>query len=177
LVQLRAKDLAVQAFLNLAQKALRITQPAGIPLLVNDNVEIALLSGAQGVHLGQTDMAYAQARSLLGPKAIIGLSLEDRNQWPQALQPSLDYVAASPVFSTPTKTDTAPALGLEGLAYLVAKSPIPVAAIGGISMENIGSIAKAGARWAAVVSAICAAPDPRAATAALAQAFSEGTKA
>lgn len=170
-VQLRAKGWADADIARLASAMLRITRPAGVPLLVNDSVEATRLVGADGVHIGQSDAAYADARRILGPEALIGLSLESLDQWEQALQPGLDYVAASPVFSTPTKQDTAPELGLDGLVYLAAHSPVPVVAIGGIHVGNVGAIARHGGHAAAVVSAICLAEDPKAAAQALVQAF------
>lgn len=170
-VQLRAKGWLDAEIARLAEAMLRITRPAGVPLLVNDSVEAARVTGADGVHIGQSDAAYAEARRILGPNALIGLSLERLDQWEQALQPGLSYVAASPVFSTPTKQDTAPALGLEGLAYLVACCPVPVVAIGGIHEGNVGAIARHGGHAAAVVSAICLAKNPKTAAETLVKAF------
>jgi thiamine-phosphate pyrophosphorylase len=173
-VQLRAKGWETAPFLDLAKQALVITRLAGVPLIINDNVRVALKAGADGVHLGQSDMPVHQARELLGPNSIIGLSLERKSEWPQAHTPEIDYVAASPVFSTQTKLDVAEGIGIDGLMRLVQYSPIPVAAIGGISEQNIGAIAGVGATWAAVVSAICLASDPAMATRTLSAAFEAG---
>ncbi len=173
-VQVRAKGWAERDLAQLCRAALQITEPAGVPLIVNDSVATALTIGAQGVHLGQSDMPYAEARTLLGPKALIGISLEHLGQIQQASAPGLDYVAASPVFATPTKADTAPALGLDGLRHMVKLAGVPVVAIGGIQLSNAQAVAEAGAHALAVVSAICLAPDPRAATEALCQAFELG---
>jgi len=170
-VQLRAKGWSDADIADLAADMLLLTRPAGVPLLINDSVTAARLSGADGVHVGQSDAAYPEARRILGPEALIGLSLERLDQWEQALQPGLSYVAASPVFATPTKTDTSPALGLEGLRYLADRSPVPVVAIGGIHAGNVGEIARHGGHAAAVVSAICLAADPKTATEALVQAY------
>lgn len=172
-VQLRAKRWSDTDITRLATSMLRLTRPAGIPLLINDSVEAALASGADGVHVGQSDAAYDDVRRILGPEALIGLSVENLDQWEQALQPGLSYVAASPVFSTPTKTDTSPALGLEGLRYLADRSPIPVVAIGGIHTDNVADIARYGGHAAAVISAICLADNPRLATEILVKAFDQ----
>jgi thiamine-phosphate pyrophosphorylase len=170
-VQLRAKALSLAQFTALAREVQGLTQAAGIPLIINDAWEVALAIGADGLHIGQGDLPYQEARACLGNTAIIGLSVEHLNQVEQAFYPGLDYVAASPVFSTPTKTDTAPALGVKGLSFLVDHSPIPVVAIGGINLTNVGEIARYGGHAAAVVSAICAADDPLSATRDLVNTF------
>jgi thiamine-phosphate pyrophosphorylase len=172
-VQIRAKGAAVGDLIDLCQSALALTRQAGVPLIVNDSLDAALASGADGLHIGQSDMPYAQARALLGPDAIIGLSLEALDQIDQAYLPGLSYVAASPVFATPTKTDIAKPLGLDGLLAMVRQSPVPVVAIGGINLRTIGDVARQGAHCAAIVSAICQASDPAAATEALALAFAQ----
>jgi thiamine-phosphate pyrophosphorylase len=170
-VQIRAKQFTLDELTSLCNRTLAITRPAGVPLIVNDSVEAALASGAEGLHIGQGDRSYAEARALLGPDAIIGLSLEAVEQVTQSRQSGLNYVAASPVCATPTKKDTAPALGLDGLQYIAANSPIPVVAIGGITLTNIQAIRQHGAHAAAIVSAICLAADPKEATGALKKAF------
>jgi len=170
-VQIRAKQFTLDELTNLCYRALAITRPANVPLIINDSVEAALATGADGLHIGQGDRSYLEARALLGPDAIIGLSLEAVEQVTQSRQSGLNYVAASPVFATPTKTDTAPALGLDGLQYIAANSPIPVVAIGGITLANIQAIRQHGAHAAAIVSAICLAADPKEASEALSNAF------
>lgn len=165
-VQLRQKDLDTRAFLAEAHALKRLLTPLGVPLIINDRVDIALACGAEGVHLGQSDMPVADARSLL-PHAIIGLSVE-RMADVQANLP-VDYLGVSPVFATPTKLDTKTPWGLDGLARLRASTRLPLVAIGGINAENAHSVREAGADGIAVVRAICAAPDPEAAARALAK--------
>ena len=166
-VQLREKECSTRAFIQLAEQLLPHLRAAGVPLIINDRVDVALAVGADGVHVGQSDMPAAQARKLLGPERLLGLSLEYKDQFYDPDITLVDYVAASPVFATPTKTDTAPPWGLEGLRALCRVSPKPVVAIGGINLDNAAAVRQAGAAGLAVVSALCAAPDPEAAARAL----------
>ncbi|MDI6725590.1 MAG: thiamine phosphate synthase [Smithellaceae bacterium] len=159
-VQLREKDGTTREFLLLALRLLTILRPAGVPLIINDRLDVAIAAGADGVHLGQSDLPYREARSILGPEAIIGLSVETLEQAREAEEWDIDYLAASPVFSTPTKTDTGPAWGLAGLFSLRKLTRHPLVAIGGINRTNAASVLQAGADGIAVVSALCAAPDP-----------------
>lgn len=171
-VQLREKDISSRQFVELARAVVGVMQGSGVPLIINDRADIAQIVGAQGLHIGQSDIDYADARRLLGPQAIIGLSIESPEQLIQcSAMPGLDYVAASPVFSTHTKQDTAPALGLAGLAAMRAATTLPIVAIGGINSSNIAQVVAAGANSVAVVSAICSAPDPAAAVRALSLCF------
>jgi thiamine-phosphate pyrophosphorylase len=119
--------------------------------------------GAKGVHIGQEDMPYEIVRKLMGQKAIIGLSVETWEDVVASQKLDVSYIGVSPVFATPTKTDTKDAWGLEGLAKIKAFSRHPLVAIGGINESNVREVVKAGADCVAVVSAICAAPDPEAA--------------
>ena len=166
-VQLREKECSTRTFIQLAEQLLPHLRTAGVPLIINDRVDVALAVGADGVHVGQSDMPAAQARKLLGPERFLGLSLEYKDQFYDSDITLVDYVAASPVFATPTKTDTAPPWGLEGLRALCHVSPKPVVAIGGINVSNATAVRQAGAAGLAVVSALCAAPDPEAAARAL----------
>ena len=166
-VQLREKECSTRTFIQLAEQLLPHLRTAGVPLIITDRVDVALAVGADGVHVGQSDMPAAQARKLLGPERFLGLSLEYKDQFYDSDITLVDYVAASPVFATPTKTDTAPPWGLEGLRALCHVSPKPVVAIGGINVSNATAVRQAGAAGLAVVSALCAAPDPEAAARAL----------
>lgn len=158
-VQLREKECSSREFYTLALGIKKILPPK-IPLLINDRLDIALASGASGVHLGQTDLPVEIARKLCRPEAILGLSVENLDQLKKAIRLPVDYLAISPVFLTPTKTDTGPAWGLEGLAQARKMTRLPLVAIGGINESNVASVIEAGADGVAVVSAICAAPDP-----------------
>ena len=137
-----------------------IMAPFNIPLTINDRLDVALAVGADGVHLGQEDMPYKTARQLMGPKAIIGLSVETWEDVEQAQELDCDYLGVSPVFATPTKQDTKAPWGLEGLAKIRAFSRHSLVGIGGIHKGNAEAVVMAGADSIAVISAICASPDP-----------------
>ncbi len=160
IVQLREKDAPLRDFIDLGRRVLDIVRPRRIPLLINDRVDVALAVCADGVHLGQSDMAPADARRLLGRKAIIGLTVETMAQARAAERLEVDYLGVSPIFPTPTKTDTGPAWGMEGLRKLRSVVSKRLVAIGGINGTNAASALEAGADGIAVVSAICAAPNP-----------------
>lgn len=159
-VQLREKNCSSREFIELGRALKRLLDPLRIPLIVNDRVDVALAVCADGVHIGQQDMDCASARRLLGPDAVIGLSIETVEQARAAVSLDLDYLGVGPVFPTATKLDAAPALGLTGLAEARAISVRPIIAIGGISLANTRLVMEAGAVGIAVVSAICAAADP-----------------
>ncbi|MCX8160727.1 MAG: thiamine phosphate synthase [Candidatus Saccharicenans sp.] len=158
-VQLREKDCSSREFLQLAL-ALKKILPAEIPLIINDRLDVALAAEAAGVHLGQSDLPVKVARKYLGRRAIIGLSVENLEQLEEAKDLPVDYLAISPVFATPTKTDAGPAWGLAGLARARSLTSLPLVAIGGLNENNVAEVIRAGADGVAVVSAICAAPDP-----------------
>jgi thiamine-phosphate pyrophosphorylase len=170
-VQLREKTASFREFLHQALALKPILASAGVPLIINDRVDIALAAGADGVHLGQTDMPYETARRLLGPSAVIGLSVETREDVQAAQDLDVDYLGVSPIFATPTKTDTKTPWGLEGLAEIRAYSRHPLVAIGGLNAANAPKIIQAGADAVAVVSAICSARDPYAAARELVHCF------
>ena len=163
MVQLREKEADTRDFVALGLKLKELLTPLGIPLLINDRIDVALAVDADGVHIGQSDMPYAIARRLLGPDRIIGLSVETMDEVAEANALDVDYVAVSPVYGTPTKTDTAEPFGLEGLRKAAALSRHPVVAIGGMNERTAADVFAAGADGIAVVSAICSAPDPCAA--------------
>ena len=161
MVQLREKDAPTGEFVALAKGLKALLAPLGVPLIINDRVDVALAADADGVHIGQSDMAYADARRLLGPDKIIGLSVENFHDLEVANGLDVDYIGISPVYGTPTKTDTAQPFGLEGLRRAVEMSAHPTVAIGGMNAQTIGEVIAAGADGVAVVSAICSAPSPR----------------
>lgn len=163
MVQLREKDIDTRTFIEEALELKALLGPLGVPLIINDRVDVALASDADGVHIGQSGMPYAIARRLLGPDRIIGLSVENMDQVAQADALDVDYIGVSPVFATPTKTDTARPFGLEGLREAVKLSHHPTVAIGGMNALTAADVMAAGTDGIAVVSAIIAAPDPRAA--------------
>ena len=159
-VQLREKELPARDFIDEAREIKKILELYHIPLIINDCVEVALACDAAGVHLGQSDMPYSEARKALGEKAIIGLSVETWPDVEEAEKLNVSYIAASPVFATPTKTDTKKPWGLAGLQRIKNFSRHPVVAIGGINENNISDSIGAGADCIAVVSAICSADNP-----------------
>ena len=166
-VQLREKQLGTREFLAQALILKALLAPQGIPLVINDRVDIALACGADGVHLGQNDLPADEARKLLPPGVFIGWSVESMDDVQQSAALPVDYLGVSPIFSTPTKTDTKDPWGLEGLAVVRAATPLPLVAIGGVHTGNGRDVLRAGADGLAVVSALCAADDPQAAAAAL----------
>jgi thiamine-phosphate pyrophosphorylase len=163
-VQLREKSAATRAFIEEARRIKELMAPFRVPLIINDRLDVALAVGADGVHVGQDDMPYPIARKLLGPKAIIGLSVETWADVEQAETLDVDYLGVSPVFATPTKTDIKEPWGLGGLARIRAFSRHPLVAIGGLNASNAEAVIMAGADGVAVVSAICSSPDPYAAS-------------
>ena len=144
----------------LGQRLKTILREFQVPLIINDRIDVALAIQADGVHLGQTDMPYAIARQLLGPDKIIGLSVENFEQIKETNRLDIDYIGISPIFSTPTKTDTAAPFGLEGTAKAVQLSVHPTVAIGGIHLDNVERVMATGVNGVAVVSCICSAADP-----------------
>lgn len=170
-VQLREKEASTQEFVELGRMLMAELKGGAVPLIINDRIDVALAIEADGVHLGQSDMPYAIARQLLGPKALIGLSVESVADARAAEQLDVAYLGLSPVFATTTKSDLQPALGLAGIREIRATSRHRLVAIGGIHAGNTGAILAAGADGVAVVSAICAADDPQQATRELRQSL------
>jgi thiamine-phosphate pyrophosphorylase len=167
MVQLRHKDGPARLLAEAGRALHALLAPRGIPLIVNDRVDVAREIGAEGVHVGQGDLSPAAARAMLGPGAIIGCSLNAERQLADFVAGDVDYVGLGPLFPTGTKPDAAPALGEAAFAALRRRLACPVVAIGGITAANAARAIAAGADGVAVVSAICAAPDPRAAARAL----------
>jgi thiamine-phosphate pyrophosphorylase len=166
-VQLREKQCSTREFLEQARALLAVLRPRGIPLIINDRLDIALAVGADGVHLGQEDLPIDMARRLAGEKMIIGISAETVEHAVAAERAGADYIGISPVFATATKRDHAVPLGLAGIGAIRARTTIPLVGIGGINAANAAAILSAGANGIAVVSAIVAADDPTAAARAL----------
>lgn len=161
MVQLREKDIDTREFIELACRLQPILKSNGVPLIINDRVDVALAVDADGVHIGQSDMPYEIARRLLGPDKIIGLSVENMDEVREANSLDVDYIGVSPVYATATKTDTAPPFGLEGLREAVRLSKHPAVAIGGMNARTAADALATGVDGIAVVSAICSAQDPQ----------------
>jgi len=163
-IQLREKDVTTRFFVEEARQIKALMAPFRAPLIINDRLDVALAVEADGVHVGQDDMPYEIARELMGSEAIIGISVETWEDVQRAEGLDVDYLGVSPVFATPTKTDTKEPWGLEGLIRIRAFSRHPIVAIGGLNPSNAEAVVMAGADSVAVVSAICASPDPYAAS-------------
>jgi len=162
-VQLREKSLGTRAFIDEALSIRALLKTRSIPLIINDRIDVALAVEADGVHLGQQDMPIGLARKIGGDSLIIGISVESIDDAERAEREGADYIGISPVFATPTKTDTGPPLGLHGVTEIRRRVDIPLVGIGGISHANGASVIAAGADGIAVVSAIVSAADPGAA--------------
>ena len=171
MVQLREKDCSTRDFIDLASALKPTLSKAGVPLIINDRVDVALAVDADGVHIGQSDMPYPMARRILGYDRIIGLSVENMEQVEYANGLDVDYIGISPVFSTPTKTDTAEPFGLAGLKKAVRLSKHPAVGIGGMNLDTVEGVISAGADGIAVVSAIMGAGSPYEAAEALRHAI------
>lgn len=172
LVQVREPGLGTRDLFALTQAVQDVLVGTGVPVVVNDRVDVALAVGADGVHVGQGDLPAAVARQLLGPRALVGLSVSSAEQVAEAeamnaLAPVVDYLGVGPVWATPTKPEAAAPLGVEQTATLAASTDLPCVAIGGIGPNNAAAVRAAGVAGLAVVSAVCAAADPAAASSAL----------
>lgn len=170
-IQLRAKGWPDRRALEAALALRELCESTGVMFLVNDRVDLALASCADGVHLGVDDMPVDVARRLLGEDAVIGYSPEGEADRAAALANGADYLGVGPVYATATKADAGPALGLERFAEIVWAVNVPVIGIGGIKPDNARAVRAAGAVGVAVVSAIFYADDPAAAARAFAGAL------
>lgn len=159
-IQLREKNLNFGDFLNEAIEIRKICNKYKIPFVIDDNVEIAIKSGADGVHLGQNDMSIPQARRILGNNKIIGATARTAEQAIKAEQEGADYIGSGAVFATSTKSDTVP-LSYKNLCKICSSVSIPVVAIGGINIENVKSLKDSGISGVAVVSGIFKSDDVR----------------
>ena len=175
-VQLREKDITTGEFVKIAKSLKNILAEFNVPLIINDRVDVALASDAEGVHIGQSDMNYSDARKIIGNAKIIGLSVENLEQAKEANNLDVDYIGLSPVFSTPTKTDINTQLGLEGVKEISKISKHKLVAIGGINKSNAKDLLEAGAHSLAVVSAICSQDNPEAAAKELSDIINLYTK-
>ncbi|WP_046868286.1 thiamine phosphate synthase [Microvirga massiliensis] len=158
LIQYRDKSDDVRRMVDSARALKSALAETGVPLLINDRVDVAIASGADGVHLGQTDMHPADARRLLGPSAIIGLTVKTAAQADETFRLPVDYTCIGGVFSTGSKVNEDPPVGLEGFSRIAFRARLasgaPVGAIAGITADNAGSVIAAGADGVAVISAI-----------------------
>ena len=169
-VQLRDVDASDDDLVALGREVIAVLRGTGVPLIVNDRADLVPAIGADGAHLGQSDLDIGQARALLGPAAYLGLSVQTLEHVVVAqghVAGTLDYLGVGPVWGTATKLDAATPGGLELLTEITSASPWPCVAIGGIDVNRLRMVRRAGAAGVAVVSAICGQPDVAVATHAL----------
>jgi thiamine-phosphate pyrophosphorylase len=175
-VQLREKNCSTLEFIEEALALKDVLKSTGVPLIINDRIDVALAVEADGVHLGQTDMPLTMAKKILGNTMIIGISAESLEDAMEAEKNGADYLGVSPIYATPTKTDTAAPIGLEGLREIRKTVQLPLVGIGGLNRDNSAAAIRSGADGVAVVSAIVAADDPATAAGDLMQVIREARK-
>jgi thiamine-phosphate diphosphorylase len=175
-IQLRDRTLSDRALWEVARRLRRLTQDYGATLLVNDRADIALAAEADGVHLGQDDLPVEESRRLMGPGAIIGVSVGNLEEAIAAEARGASYVSVGSVFATGSKPDAGKPIGAGAIAAIEHEVGIPVLAIGGINCDNIGAVIEAGADGVAVVSAVADAPNMAAAARALRQLIQEARR-
>ena len=171
IIQFRSKSGSTREMINAATQMKILCSRAGVPLIINDRVDIALAVGADGVHLGQDDFPIPVARKLLGPDAIIGGSAGDMEEAEKCLAEGADYIGVGPVYDTKSKTDAGEAMGIENLRIIAEKIPLPIIAIGGITVSDMDELLNAGAHGVAVISSVCLSDDPESAARRLHEAL------
>lgn len=164
-VQLRDPNASLDELRSLGRKLVETLRPLGIPLIVNDHAELVEELGAAGAHVGQGDLDPARARQLIGPGRVLGLSVHSVDQVSAAVERGdpIDYLGVGPIWATGSKADAATPIGTQGLAEIVALSPWPCVAIGGITTDRAPAVRATGAAGVAVISAICGQSDVTAA--------------
>ena len=165
-IQLRDKAASAQALIEEAKRCVQLTKAAGVPLIINDRVDVAVAVGADGVHLGQDDLPVSVARQILGPGRIIGASTHSLKQALEADRAGVDYLAVGPIYPTPTKPE-ASSVGASLISQVKAQVQRPLVTIGGIDQTTLPEVLAAGATCVAVVRAVCGAEHPEAAARAL----------
>lgn len=175
IVQLREKELSKAEIERAAETFRRVADTFSALFILNDDPEMARRCDADGVHVGQDDVSAEQARELLGPDAIIGLSTHSEEQIAASAERPVDYISVGPIWETPTK-EGRPAVGLELIAHAAQHAPHPFFAIGGIDPSNAAQVVEAGAERLCAVRAIRDSADPAAAATALRQAFAAHEK-
>ena len=163
-IQLRQKTGKTIEMIRIAGQIQALCKRAGVSFIVNDRVDVAIASHADGVHLGQGDFPIPLARKLLGEGAIIGGSAGNAEEARKCFLEGADYIGFGPVYPTSSKEDAGPASGLDLLRQVVEKIPLPIIAIGGINKDNIHLVRETGAYGIAVISAVCCEKDPEEAT-------------
>ncbi|WP_291319755.1 thiamine phosphate synthase [Desulfonatronospira sp.] len=160
MVQIREKNSSAGDFLSTARTLKKNLSDAGVPLIINDRVDVAIAARADGVHIGQEDLPYHVVRQMLGPDKIIGISINTYDQLREAALTDVDYLSLSPVFTTQTKADIKEPFGLEGLKKARSMTDKPLITIGGVNRDNLAEIMATGVDGVALVSAVCSADSP-----------------
>ncbi len=160
-IQFRQKDGATREMIRVAEQMQALCKRAGVTFIINDRMDVAIASQADGVHLGQDDFPISLARKLLGEEAIIGGSAGSLAEARKCLLDGADYIGFGPVYRTTSKEDAGPAAGLSLLKQIVETIPLPIIAIGGITAENASPVIQTGVHGIAVISAVCCQNDPR----------------
>ena len=166
-IQFREKQGTTRELVAIARAMQKVCKASKVPLIVNDRADIALAVGATGAHFGQDDMPVSIGRRILPTEAVIGASARTEEKILEAITAGADYIGFGPIYGTTSKPDAEMAKGLERLRRMCDIAACPVIAIGGIGVETAGDVIRAGAHGIAVISAVCAHPEPNAATQAL----------
>ena len=169
-VQLRAPHWKKRAIVECGRELKKVLSSFNVPLIINDHADVCLVVDAEGLHIGQDDLSAQDARAIIGPDKVLGLSVSNAKELATVDTSFVDHLGIGPIFSTSTKTDAGAALGIDGFAELASRKPCPVVAIGSVKVPLVGDLIRAGADGVAVVSAICGQTDPGSATKKLAAA-------
>ena len=172
-IQFRQKSGSTREMIQAAREVKQVCEERGVTFIVNDRVDVAIASGADGVHLGQDDFPIPLAREVLGKGCLIGGSAATIEEARICLSEGADYVGFGPVFPTTSKDDAGPVSGISILKEVVQSIPLPIIAIGGVSADNASEVMEAGAHGIAVISAVCCQEDPEEATRALHRVLTE----
>jgi thiamine-phosphate pyrophosphorylase len=160
LLQYRNKSASARRYLESSRELAELLCPRVVSFFVNDRPDVAFLAGASGVHVGQEDLDVEQARGVVGREKLVGVSTHNLEQFERAATSSADYIAVGPIFSTSSKTDPDPVVGLDFVRKVRGLTKKPIVAIGGITLERAASVIEAGADSVAVISGILSAPEP-----------------
>jgi thiamine-phosphate pyrophosphorylase len=176
-IQFRQKEGSTRQMIRVAEQIQELCKRAGVTFVINDRVDVAIASHADGVHLGQDDFPIPLARKLLGEEAIIGGSAGNMEEARKCLLEGADYIGFGPVYPTTSKEDAGPAAGLDLLKQIVEAIALPIIAIGGLTTDNAAPVIKAGAHGLAVISAVCCQNDPAEAARCLRRLLEAGPRA
>ncbi len=173
-IQFRQKNGTTRELIEIAQQVQEICTKHNVPLIVNDRADIALAVGAKGTHFGQDDMPVAIGRSILSTENVIGASARTEEKILEAISEGADYIGFGPIYQTSSKPDAETPKGLDRLRRMCEIAECPVIAIGGITLQTVAEVIRAGAHGIAAISAVCGQPDPLAATQKLMQEIQQG---